>query len=492
MAESVSLSVVAEVLRDAGLLTRPGDFSTSFVSGVSQDSRAISPGDLFLAWRGTEVDAHEFLGQAEVAGAVAAVVEREVEGVTIPQLVVSDGRAAAAVVADLLADSPWRGMFVAGVTGTNGKTTTALVTRQLLQRLGSGAAVGTLGLIGPDGAVRPGTEALTTPGPVQVSGWLRGLADQGVTHVVMEASSHALEQKRLDGVRFDVAVFTNLTQDHLDYHGDLDTYRAAKGHLADLLKPAGLMVLNSDDPAWEDLPRTAPRTISFGRAQGADLRITEERHEASGSSFKLTWEQASATVRLPLPGAFNVENAVAAAAVGLEAGLSIQEVAEALGEVTQVPGRLERVMEDPFTVIVDFAHTPGALDRVLATVRSLTDRRLIVVFGAGGDRDRTKRPRMAAAASRHADLVVMTSDNPRTEDPERILDDVVSGVGEVEWRRITDRLEAIRFALGEAASGDVVLLAGKGHETYQVVGTEKRPFDERSIVADWARERGVA
>jgi UDP-N-acetylmuramoyl-L-alanyl-D-glutamate--2,6-diaminopimelate ligase len=308
----------------------------------------------------------------------------------------------------------------------------------------------------------------------------------------MEASSHALEQRRLDGVRFDVAVFTNLTQDHLDYHADLGAYRDAKGHLVDLLKPDGLLVLNADDPAWNVLPSAAPRTVRFGRAEAADLRIGEERHRASGSSFTLTWKGATAGVDLPLPGAFNVENATAAASVGLEAGLSLEDVADQLGRVPQVPGRLERVIAEPFTVIVDFAHTPGALDRVLSTVRTLADGRLIVVFGAGGDRDRGKRPRMAEAASRHGDLVVVTSDNPRTEDPESILDDVVAGMGEVEWERITDRRDAIRFALDAADRGDVVLLAGKGHETYQVVGTEKRPFDERAIVMSWLDERGAA
>ncbi len=492
MADRTALSAVAEVLRDAGLLTHPGDFSTVTVAGVTQDSRAVVPGALFLAWKGTAADAHDFVPEAERAGAVAAVVERWVDGVSIPQLLVSDGRAAGAIVSDFLAGSPWRGLFVGGVTGTNGKTTTALLTRALLARLGSSAAVGTLGLIGPDGRVRPGTEALTTPGPVRVSGWLRDLADEGVTHVVMEASSHALEQRRLDGVRFDVAVFTNLTQDHLDYHADLDAYRDAKGHLVDLLKPDGLLVLNADDPAWTGLASTATRTVRFGRAEGADLRIGDERHQASGSSFTLTWKGATAGVDLPLPGAFNVENATAAASVGLEAGLPLEDVADELGRVPQVPGRLERVIAEPFTVIVDFAHTPGALDRVLSTVRTLADGRLIVVFGAGGDRDRGKRPRMAEAASRHSDLVVVTSDNPRTEDPEAILDDVVAGMGEVEWKRVTDRRDAVRFALDAAEPGDVVLLAGKGHETYQVVGTEKRPFDERAIVMDWLDERGAA
>ena len=488
---AVSLDSVGDVLRSASLLdeTRgPGDV---VVRGVSQDSRTVRPGDLFLAWKGTTADAHDHLADAVAAGAVAAVVEHPVAGVAVPQLVVRDGRRAGAMAADAVMGSPWTRLFTVGVTGTNGKTTTALLTRHLLSANGPAAALGTLGVVDAHG-VRPGTEGLTTPGPVQVAVWMWDLANGGVKAVVMEASSHALEQRRLDGVRFDVGVFTNLSQDHLDYHADLASYFGAKARLVELVAPDGTLVLNRDDRAWDDLDTRGRTVRSFSVDGEADVRAEQVHLGADGSRFTLVVDGRRADVRLPLLGRYNVENALAAAAVATVAGLPLADVAGRLGTVPQVKGRLEVVHAGRFTVLIDFAHTPDALENALEALRPVTRGRLIVVFGAGGDRDRGKRRPMAEAVARVADEVVLTSDNPRTEDPERILDDLAEGLAGRPFRRFADRRVAIHHALESAADGDTVLLAGKGHETYQVVGTEKRPFDERKVVARALAELGVS
>lgn len=490
----LSLAHVATVLRDAGLLIEVHGPEDVAVSGVAQDSRRVRPGDLFLAWRGVSADAHEFVTDAAAAGAVAAVVERRVAHAELPQLVVRDGRRAGAIVADLVAGSPWRALSLVGVTGTNGKTTTALLARHLIAGGRRAAAIGTLGLVEADGSVRAGTEGLTTPGPVQLSGWLRDLADEGVEVVVMEASSHALEQRRLDGCRFRVAVFTNLTQDHLDYHPDVASYRAAKLRLLELVAEDGTVVVNLDDPAWSDLAEGRRRgfTLVAGARDADTLGADAIEERATETRFRVVLGDEAHDVRLPLIGRFNVQNALAAAAVALAVGASLDDVADRLASAPQVPGRLEIVLREPFVVVIDFAHTPDALDNVLRTLRPLATGRLMVLFGAGGDRDAHKRPLMARSVAEHADAIWLTSDNPRTEDPDRILDDLAAGLEATPFRRQVDRRRAIHEVIAEARPGDLVLLAGKGHERYQVVGTEKRPFDERVIVREALAAREVA
>ncbi|MEZ4423115.1 MAG: UDP-N-acetylmuramoyl-L-alanyl-D-glutamate--2,6-diaminopimelate ligase [Gemmatimonadota bacterium] len=451
------------------------------LEGAAQDSRAVRKGDLFLAWAGTAFDANDAVEEAARAGAVAAVVERVTPGLSIPQLLVRDGRRAAALAAARVYGAPADALHLVGITGTNGKTTTALLTRALLSSAGPSAAIGTLGLVQPDGRVRPGTEALTTPGPVELARWMRALVDEGVRSVAMEVSSHALEQRRVDGLRFAAAVFTNLTQDHLDYHPTLEAYVAAKARLATLLRPDGWAVVNAAEPAFASV-RSGARVRTFGCEVPADLTATDLALDATGSRFHLRWQGTSAAVHLPLLGRFNVENALGAAAVALLAGLDLADVATGLDAAPQVPGRLERVVDHPCPVLLDYAHTPDALDNVLETLRPLTRGRLIVLFGAGGDRDPGKRPRMAEAAARWADLVVVTSDNPRTEDPDAIIDQILPGIGTASYERITDRTAAIGRVLDLARPDDLVVLAGKGHEQYQVIGREKRPFDERALV----------
>ena len=297
----------------------------------------------------------------------------------------------------------------------------------------------------------------------------------------MEASSHSLDQGRLDGLGFAAGVFTNLTRDHLDYHGTMESYLAAKLKLTTLLTLQGVEVINLDDDAWRVLPTRAPR-VTFGLHAAADLRASGVVLDAGGSRFRLEGRYGHAEASLPLLGDFNVSNALAAAACALGLGRPLDDVVSRLAATPQVPGRMERVAEAPCIVLRDYAHTPDALERALATLRPLTSGRIIVVFGCGGDRDRGKRPIMGRIAAEGADLAIATSDNPRTEDPGAIIDDIEQGMGGVPHLRIVDRLAAIHAALGEARWGDTLLLAGKGHETYQVLGTEKVPFDERAIV----------
>lgn len=455
---------------------------------VTADSRQVRVGALFCAWKGTSSDSHQYLPQVFTAGAAGVVVEECTSEIPTPQICVTDGRLGAAYAAAEFFSDPWQRMTLVGVTGTNGKTTTAAMLRHLLAQDGPAGYVGTLGAVGADGEVIPGTEGLTTPGPVEAARWLRRFLDEGVERVAMEVSSHALDQARMAAARFDAAVFTNLTRDHLDYHETMEAYRGAKLRLLHLLKPGGAAVLNVDDDAWRDVASPIGRTVRFGVERSGDADVAAERVRvgAGGMEFTLRTPDGTAPVALPIFGGFNVSNAVAAAAVLWSIGWEVERIAQALGTLPQVPGRLERIAGPPrsATVLRDYAHTPDALERALEAVRPLVSGRLIVVFGAGGDRDVGKRAEMGRIAAAHADLAIVTSDNPRTEDPETILDGIESGMGSAPRLRISDRREAIRTALTEGRADDLVLLAGKGHETYQIVGTEKRPFDERAIVQE--------
>jgi UDP-N-acetylmuramoyl-L-alanyl-D-glutamate--2,6-diaminopimelate ligase len=376
---------------------------------------------------------------------------------------------------------PARALRAVGVTGTNGKTTTVHLLRALLDTPDACcASIGTLGvLVGREGRVVPGGAGLTTPGPDELQRVLRELVDMGVRQVVMEVSSHALDQHRAHGVHFAAAVYTNFTRDHLDYHQTMETYFAAKAKLIASLADDGVVVVNADDPAWHALP-PAPRRVTFGVTAG-DVRAEGVRYDERGSTWTLVTPQGSAPVHLPLIGDFNVANALGAAASALALGHSLDDVTQRLSAVPQVPGRLEIIASVP-TVLRDYAHTPDALERALGAVRPFARGRLILVFGAGGDRDPGKRALMGGIAERMADVAVVTSDNPRTESPAAIIDAIEAGMPARRHVRIEDRRAAIAYAVRIAQPTDVVLLAGKGHETYQVIGTEKHPFDEQRIV----------
>ncbi len=454
------------------------------VTGVVDDSRTVESGALFCAVRGWETDGHQFLDDAISRGAAAVVVEDNGTS-AVPAMVVRDSRAAARLLASLWYHDPASAMTLLGVTGTNGKTTTVALTRHLLNDSGSCGSIGTLGAVDGNGQLVASTAGqLTTPGAVDLQATLARLRGRQVDTVVMETSSHSLDQGRLDGLNFSVAVFTNLTRDHLDYHPSMADYRAAKLRLLSYLGQRGraTAVVNADDPAWQDV--TAPDMIRVGRDPSADLRIGEVLFDAAGSTFAVDGRLGQALVRLPLLGEFNVSNASQALAAAVASGRGLVESAERLAEAPQVPGRMEVLHAGRFTVLRDYAHTPDALLRALTTLRPLTRERLIVVFGCGGDRDRGKRPEMGEVAARHSDLPVATSDNPRTEDPEEILDDVERGMGQSNFLRHPDRRAAIRLALEQAGEGDTVLLAGKGHEDYQIIGREKIPFDEALIVRE--------
>jgi UDP-N-acetylmuramoyl-L-alanyl-D-glutamate--2,6-diaminopimelate ligase len=477
-----SLAGIVDALRHAGLLDDVRGQLPREISTLSDDSRAMQPGALFLAVRGAERDGHDYLDAAASAGASAALVA-DASRTALPVLVVTDTRRAAAVAAAAYHGFPARDLRLIGVTGTNGKTTTVGMLRHLLDEpTARAASIGTLGVqIGSEGAEIDGGSGLTTPGPVELQRVLRVLVDRGVRTVAMETSSHALHQRRVEGLRFDAAVFTNLTRDHLDYHGTMEAYLAAKALLVGLLGAQGTAVVNADDPAWTSLPH-APRTIRFGLERGADVTASDVRFSPRGSDWMLDVGGDSQRVALPLIGDFNVANALAAAAAAVALGTPVTTIAERTSTMPQVPGRLEILHEGP-TVLRDYAHTPDALERALAAVRPFTAGALTVVFGCGGDRDRGKRPEMGRIAEAGADRVIVTSDNPRTEDPERILDDIEAGMTRPH-ERIEDRREAIARAIAEAGDGDVILLAGKGHETYQIRGTVKHPFDERAIVRE--------
>ncbi len=481
-----------DMLQEAGQLIATRGAMPPVVTGVTDDSRAVVPGTAFVAVRGSARDGHDYLRDAGERGMALAIVEGAA-AVAGPAVIVRESRTAVAVAGRAFYDDPGRLLSIVGVTGTSGKTTTVAMLRHLFDSAAAPAAsIGTLGvLLGSSGAVFPGGSGLTTPGPIELQRLLRALADAGVRHVAMEVSSHALDQRRVEGIAFAAAVFTNLSRDHLDYHGTTEAYFAAKARLLDQVAAGGTAVVNADDEVWTALPAIG-RRVRYGLGDGkTEVRARDVVFGPGGSEWSLVAGDASARVTLPLIGDFNVSNALGAAATAWSSGMPLPAVADGLSRLPQVPGRLERILEAP-VVLRDYAHKPDALERALDAVRPFVRGRLIVVFGCGGDRDRGKRPIMGGIAERHADVVILTSDNPRTENPERILDEIEAGMTGRDHLRIEDRRDAIARALELAGPGDVIVLAGKGHETYQIRGETSTPFDERAIVDDLARGLGAA
>ncbi len=469
------------------------------IGGLVYDSRAVAPGDAFFALRGAEVDGHAYLGAALALGAEALFVEEIDEDLELGSacaVVVPDTRRALAPIAARFYGEPSRELDLVGVTGTNGKTSTTYLAESILAA--SGREVGLIGTV----EIRYGDlrqrAVNTTPESLDLQATLRAMRTQGVDTAVMEVSSHGLDAGRVEGCRFRVAAFTNLTQDHLDYHVDMERYRHAKLALFERhLDAAGVAVVNVDDPsgaAFVAAARAAgARVLRVSRDAGgeSEIRLLSARVEHSGSRARIALPNGEIELALPLLGDFNLENLLVA--VGIAAALEVpaDAIAAGVSACPQVPGRIERVSGSDPCVIVDYAHTPDAIDKLLATLRPLCAGRLIAVFGCGGDRDRSKRPLMARAVARWADRVVATSDNPRTEDPERILEDVCEGLIGLErvaaealdsprsYARVTDRRAAIAAALAIARPEDTVVIAGKGHEDYQIVGRERLPFSDR-------------
>lgn len=453
------------------------------VTGVADDSRTVAGGEIFVATRGAAADGHAFVGAAAARGASVAVVEREGEW-PLPAVVVRDPKRAGVLLADAVYENPSAALRLAAVTGTNGKSTTVHLARVVLNdAIGAAASVGTLGVLrGREGEVVPGGAGLTTPGAIELRRALRQLADSGVRCGAMEVSSHSLAQGRVAGLTFPVAAFTTFSRDHLDYHGSMEEYFDAKARLVDYVTPDGVLVVNGDDPAWRRLP-AGRRVVTYGLHDSAAVGAQLLRAEPRGTAFTLRIGADTADVQLPLVGDFNVGNALAAAGIAHVMGADVGAIAHALSTAPQMPGRLE-VLADAPLVLRDYAHTPDALERSLASVRRLGSARLVLVFGCGGDRDRGKRPQMGAVAARLADHVIVTSDNPRNEDPDAIIDDIVAGMPPGSFERQEDRRAAIQLALESAAADDVVLIAGKGHETYQIRGSVAHPFDEKEIVGE--------
>lgn len=479
------------------------------VAGVTDDSRAVHPGTLFVAIRGHTHDGHRFVGAALAAGAAAAVVERVPEDCAkAPLVVVPDTRRALPWLAAAFYGFPARSLRVIGVTGTDGKTTTCHMVATLLEHAGERAGLlSTVGARIGDQLTETGLHT-TTPGPVAVQALLAAMRDSGCRYAILETTSHALAQRRTEACEYDLAVLTNVTPEHLDYHGTLDAYRATKARLFAALdsyrKPGQpkVAVLNADDPAgarFRVAARAADVVLTYALDAPADVRV--KTIEAVPGAHVITVDlcgQALA-LRLPLPGRHNVANALAALAVGQALGIAPAAMAEALASFAGVPGRWERIdAGQPFQVIVDFAHTPNALRALLASLRAETPGRLIVVFGCAGERDRLKRPEMGRIAATLADLIVLTSEDPRREDPDAIIAAIAAGCESagaregVRYWRVMDRAQALRFAIDLAAPGDTVVATGKGHEASLCIGSTEHPWDERAILQHALAQRGYA
>lgn len=457
------------------------------VTGVAYDSRQVQPGFLFVGIKGLVTDGHRFVPEAVARGAVAFLLERTLavpEGVA--WAVVPDAREALALVSRRFLRDPARGLNLVGVTGTNGKTTTThLIAALCRARHPEVGLIGTIhNLVGDE--VLPVRH--TTPESLDLQHLLRRIADAGVRDVVLEVSSHALKLSRVAGLRFDVAVFTNLTQDHLDFHADLDDYFAAKSRLFGELDREALAVINRDDSYGPRLLEMTPaRGVTYGIREPADVRARDINVARDGVRFTVDSALGSFPVSLRITGLFNVYNSLAAVAVGLARGFDPEEITGVLSRVRGIPGRFERVDRgQEYTVVVDYAHTPDGLENVLRAARQVAPGRVISVFGCGGDRDRKKRPLMGAISARSADYTVLTSDNPRTEEPLTIIGQIEQGYREVRpdgYVVVPDRREAMYQAFQQALPGDIVVVAGKGHEDYQIIGENRFQFDDRREAA---------
>jgi UDP-N-acetylmuramoyl-L-alanyl-D-glutamate--2,6-diaminopimelate ligase len=493
----------AELLDAVGnelqVLERRGNFDVE-VLDVTDDSRAVKPGSLFVAVKGERVDGHAFVEKAIRSGAVGVVTEASMGPIAAAAVRVANSRIAVGVLGSRFCQDPTSKLRMIGVTGTNGKTTTTYVCKALLEA--AGRKVGLIGTV----AYQIGAERIpashTTPGALELQRlFCRALAG-GLDTVVMEVSSHALALDRTAGSEFDVAVFTNLTQDHLDFHRDMDDYFRSKLRLFSGLgesarKPAPKRaIVNADDPRAAHVTAACRVPVwTYAVRKAADVKAERVQTSLAGTRFMAITPVGRFPVESALVGEHNVYNLLAAVGVALHEGLSVDQVRDGIARVKNVPGRFERVGEgQPFTLVVDYAHTEDALVRLLTAAQVIRTGRIITVFGCGGDRDRTKRPKMGRVAVEFSDVVVLTSDNPRTEDPMAILRDVEVGVKEalkqrpsVRYVMVPDRRQAIEEAVQEARPGDMVLIAGKGHEDYQIIGTQKFHFDDREVAAEAIR-----
>ena len=462
------------------------------VTDAFERSSEVQEGSLFAVIRGTRVDAREFIHEAISRGASGLLVDTPVANSTIPQCVVTDVRSAFARVCESLSGDPSRRLNVAGVTGTNGKTTTAWLIRNLMEK--SGRRCGLLGTVEYSDGLRTGPSTLTTPDSRSMAQWLGRMVQAGSSHAAIELSSHALHQGRSAGIELAAAIVTNVTQDHFDYHQNFDAYKKAKSKILELVRPGGIVALNYDDPgAWSlrDHVSDPSSCVSFGLNSSADVTAQIRDESLSGTRFRMGIHGRTIDCATRLIGRHNISNILAAATAATHMGLTPDEIVAGIESFRCVPGRLEQVdCGQPFDVFVDYAHTDDALRRCLISLKSLTPGRVICVFGAGGDRDRTKRPKLGNAALL-ADVGIVTSDNPRSENPQAIIDEILAGMHDATTPPVVevDRREAIMQALSMAAAGDCVLIAGKGHENEQIIGADRFPFDDRQIAREFLRDR---
>lgn len=458
------------------------DLSVESLTAASSDCR---PGDLFVAIRGNRFDGHSVLDEVLRRGAIGALVERP-QNVDLVQCIIPNTREAYGILSATLAGFPSKDLTTIGVTGTNGKTTTTWLIRSLLKLLG--VPCGLLGTIEWDDTCQTIPAEMTTPDAKTISHWLSSVREHDARYAVFECSSHALDQNRLAGTGLDLAVVTNVTQDHFDYHGDFEHYLNSKRRILEHLKPKGISLINLDDPGSSQfLGCSAHRSVTYGIHHDADVSALILSESIEGSRFRIQCQTESLIATTRLIGTHNISNCLAALAALNQFGFSFDEMVEVLPELGFVPGRMESIeVGQPFQLYVDYAHTPDALGRALSTLRKLTQGKLICVFGAGGDRDRLKRPLMGEAVAKAADMAILTSDNPRSEAPEQILKEIEAGMagGRAQIRTVVDRREAILHAVSIAGPDDCVLIAGKGHEVTQVINQEKYPFDDRKVARE--------
>ncbi len=478
---------LAQLLEHIDILESTADPELE-ISGISYDSRKTKPGDLFVAIKGFEADGHRFIPKAVQNGAAAVLCEDAPTDGT-PYVKVSDCRYALALASRNFYGNPAARMKVVGFTGTSGKTSSTYILKHVLETE-LNAKVGLIGTNGNMIGERLLHTEHTTPESLELHQLFKQMADEGCTHVVMEVSSHSLELRRVAGIDYDVAVFTNLSQDHLDLHGTMDAYAAAKKKLFSQCK-TGWVNIDDERGAFMMEGERCPM-LRYSARQDAELRASDISLSASGVSFAASYHGESVPVKLAIPGMFSVYNALGVMAACLSLGMSLKATADGISSASGVKGRMEPVPTDgDYSVIIDYSHKPDALEKALKALRPVTRGRLIVLFGCGGDRDRGKRPIMGRVAAENADLVIVTSDNPRTEEPMDIIKEILPGLenSQKPYKMICDRPEAICWAIDNARSGDVILLAGKGHEDYQIIGHEKHHMDEREIVRDFLEKR---
>ena len=461
------------------------------VLGLAYDSREVFPGCVFFAIRGTRTDGNRFISSAIAQGAVAVVsASAPVPAREVTWIQIDDERAALAIMAGNFYSHPTEKLHLVGITGTNGKTTTTYLVESILKAAGRPAAVfGTIEYRGP-GFEFPAER--TTPEASDLEKLFRQVVDAGWESAVMEVSSHSIAMKRVEALRFEVVVFTNLSRDHLDFHGDMDSYFRTKKRLFEGLGGVTprVMVLNGDDPRYDDLRKINPTAvISYGMESVADVRPLSYRFTWDGTESRYNTPLGELKLHTSLMGKPNLFNIGAAIGVGISLGVPADAIVRGIEQLASVPGRFESVQAgQPFRVIVDYAHTDDALQKLIRSARDVTTGRVILVFGCGGERDRTKRPVMGEVAARDSDYTIVTSDNPRGEDPMAIIREIEEGMGNAPHRSIVDRREAIRAAFSVAKEGDTVVIAGKGHEPYQTIGTTSYPFDDRLIARELLHE----